>query len=273
MEPKFELINDGEETGIILHNWKVLVSKRNILNSHEIGRWSEELKMRVLPEMIFGHNFLRLDHQSGFSISFNAFDALAQVDNTAELPKVSYADHWLQSKRECVASSDLETVPHTYDWTFTTAYRGSLPPSCQPQPTSEPLDLQLLKQPDPILFFQELVLFEDELGDNGCAVQSVKVRVMPSCLLVLMRFWLRIDDVLFRTYETRLFHRFGQDYCLREFVLKQAPFQFVVESLGGPDPSQLVDPNLSSGLLPTTSTGMERIALLPNPPDHLPDPL
>ncbi len=31
-----------------------------------------------------------------------------------------------------------------------------------------------LRRPDPILFFDEMVLFEDELGDNGCAMLSVK---------------------------------------------------------------------------------------------------
>ena len=41
----------------------------------------------------------------------------------------------------------------------------------------------------------ELVLFDDELHDNGAAKLSVKVRVMPGCWFVLLRFWLRVDGM------------------------------------------------------------------------------
>jgi len=34
---------------------------------------------------------------------------------------------------------------------------------------------------------------------------SLKVRVMPRCWYVLMRFWLRVDNVLIRLRETRFF--------------------------------------------------------------------
>ena len=33
-----------------------------------------------LPEMVFGENFLRLTHESGFGLEFNALDALRLVD-------------------------------------------------------------------------------------------------------------------------------------------------------------------------------------------------
>ncbi|EEC45179.1 predicted protein, partial [Phaeodactylum tricornutum CCAP 1055/1] len=56
----------------------------------------------------------------------------------------------------------------------------------------------------PILFFDEIILFEDDLHDNGQVEFSVKLRVMPSCAYVLARLWLRVDNVVVRIRETRL---------------------------------------------------------------------
>lgn len=61
---------------------------------------------------------------------------------------------------------------------------------------------------EPILFYDDIVLFEDELADNGTSTLNVKVRVMPSGWLVLQRFFLRVDNVLFRVFDTRMYVSF-----------------------------------------------------------------
>ena len=78
-----------------------------------------------------------------------------------------------------------------------------------------------LRRPDPILFFDEVDLYEDELGDNGMSLVSIKVRVMPARLLLLSRFFLRLDDVIFRVRDTRVYVEFEtgevmRDYCVME---------------------------------------------------------
>jgi type 2A phosphatase activator TIP41 len=76
------------------------------------------------------------------------------------------------------------------------------------QPTAQQADRALLLSRDePILFFADVPLYESELDDNGCSQLGVKVRVMPRCWLVLLRFWLRVDGCLVRLRETRLFCR------------------------------------------------------------------
>ncbi|WFD31460.1 Tap42 interacting protein [Malassezia sp. CBS 17886] len=60
----------------------------------------------------------------------------------------------------------------------------------------------------PILFYDDVVLYEDELGDNGSSMLNVKVRVMPNEFLVLQRFFLRVDDVVFRIFDTRIYCSF-----------------------------------------------------------------
>ena len=115
-------------------------------------------------------------------------------------------------------------VKQTYDWTFTTRFKGeltsSIPGFTNPERTEEKIPIHMLTRPDPILFFDEIVLFEDELADNGSAMVTVKLRVMPSCYFLLQRFFLRVDDVLLRVIEIRVFHEFGKSYVLREYQEK-----------------------------------------------------
>jgi TIP41-like family len=89
--------------------------------------------------------------------------------------------------------------------------------------TDEAIDVDRLMQPDPILFFHEAIFFEDELADSGSAELTLKMRVMPTCFLVLLRFYLRVDGVVFRSCETRFFHVFGTERVVREVTLRELP--------------------------------------------------
>ena len=51
-----------------------------------------------MPEMVFGENELRVEHDGGFKVWFKARDALAMVDNKTDKLKVSYADIWAKSR-------------------------------------------------------------------------------------------------------------------------------------------------------------------------------
>lgn len=76
-----------------------------------------------------------------------------------------------------------------YDWTYTTTHPGTTsisgtpprpvpqPPVFVPAPSDHPgIPLHLLARQDiPILFYDEIPLFEDELGDNGIAELVVRV--------------------------------------------------------------------------------------------------
>eukprot|EP00494_Astrolonche_serrata_P008658 UN08702 len=67
---------------------------------------------------------------------------------------------------------------------------------------TDDINIELLKKREPILWHCSIVLFEDELNDHGVSKLTLQARVMPSCFLLLLRFWLRVDDVLYRVYET-----------------------------------------------------------------------
>uniref|UniRef100_S4PZX5 TIP41-like protein n=1 Tax=Pararge aegeria TaxID=116150 RepID=S4PZX5_9NEOP len=48
---------------------------------------------------------------------------------------------------------------------------------------------------------------------------------MPSYWYVLQRYFLRVDDVMVRSHETRMFHMLNTDYVLREYSTKEAKAQ------------------------------------------------
>lgn len=44
---------------------------------------------------------------------------------------------------------------------------------------------------------------------------------MKDCFLGLLRYYLRVDNVSVRIIDTRFFHSFGDNYILREFIVKE----------------------------------------------------
>ncbi|KAJ7682356.1 type 2A phosphatase activator TIP41 [Mycena polygramma] len=121
------------------------------------------------------------------------------------------------------------------------------------------IPLAELTRPDPILFYAEVPLFEDELHDNGASHLLVRIRVMPTCLFILARFTLRVDNVLFRTHDTRVYHSFASTppLVVRETSGWEAPYDRVKGALQRRDDlTPLTDPNFISKVL----TGMPRQA-------------
>ncbi|CAN0905928.1 TIP41-like protein [Linum grandiflorum] len=130
----------------------------------------------------------------------------------------------------------------------------------------ERIDVVSLASKEPILFYDEVVLYEDELADNGVSLLTVKVRVMPSYWFLLLRFWvsslflmissnlqLRVDGVLMRLRDTRIHCAFGDSpkpLILRETCWRQATFE-ALSAKGYPvDDSAYSDPNNISQRLP-----------------------
>jgi type 2A phosphatase activator TIP41 len=83
-----------------------------------------------------------------------------------------------------------------------------------------------------ILFFDHIILYEDELHDNGDSSLSVKTvlllnikkkRVMEDCFFILLRFFLRVDNVLIRIIDNRIYHEIGSDHLIREYLHRESP--------------------------------------------------
>ncbi|CAG4941045.1 unnamed protein product [Colias eurytheme] len=181
--------------------------------------YCRELNIPHFPDMVFPKNILILEHRSGATIEFNPLDALKRVSSRVEAIEVACAEAWQESRPEA------EKQKKSFDWTFSTDYKGTLSGNVTVQDTDETINFDLLKRKEQILFYHDLTLFEDELHDHGISKLSVKIRVMPSYWYVLLRYFLRVDDVLVRSHETRMFHLLNTDYVLREFTAKEARAQ------------------------------------------------
>ena len=111
-----------------------------------------------------------------------------------------------------------------------------------------------LKIQEKILFFDEVVLYEDELDDNGCTKLSVKMRVMPSGFFILQRFYLRVDKTLIRVFDSRVYHEVTNDYILREYSEREE----TVDKLTVPR-EVWTDHNEIVNHLPVTTSVMEKL--------------
>ena len=147
----------------------------------------------------------------------------------------------LWKEKDMTKIQDLKTLEKTFNWSFSTPYKGTVNKFSQvshsihtdevqldtilkPEElktkdpnlhtivldhlSDVPIPLEMLGQDNPILYYGEVVLFEDELGDKGFSKVNIRFRVMNDCFFVLMRSYTRVDHVLVRILDTRIFCRF-----------------------------------------------------------------
>ncbi|GAB1217143.1 hypothetical protein ATERTT37_006368 [Aspergillus terreus] len=249
---------------VSVQGFRISTQKRPILKADPIEEMTKKLGIAP-PEMIFGDNYVTIEHEkSKWGITFNAFDALDRVDKTgSSMLKVAYSKEWQQSREK--THEGIKEVVKPFDWSYSTDYKGTLAPDSPPfVETTKQIPIELLKRPDPILFFDEVILYEDELADNGITMLSCKIRVMPSRLLLLLRFFMRLDNVLFRLRDTRVYVDFEQQEVIREYQSKEGEYEAVRKALATARedaPAVMRDPNRISELLPLLKRDIESVSL------------
>jgi len=227
------------EKGIIIGDWKVTTRKDRIFNSEEIDKFLDEVKIPQLPEMFFGYNHITIENtKTNVKWTYNAREAIRNVQiNLKENEhwiRVAIADKW-NATRNSKEEEEKKKIVRPYDWTFSTDFRGKVE-NTEAEITKEQIDMNKLMRRDPILFFDQIILYEDELADNGIATLDAKVRVMPTGIFVLCRFFLRIENVLFRSNETRIYVEFDKNYILSEYVSREMAFEDIKKALPPPKP-------------------------------------
>eukprot|EP00040_Diaphanoeca_grandis_P022578 m.121725 g.121725 ORF g.121725 m.121725 type:complete len:268 (+) comp28873_c0_seq1:207-1010(+) len=206
--------------GLKFHGWELTShSKAHILESNDMDTYKGKMELPQMPEEVYAGNFLKLRFLGSpkfapSEIVFNAWNALNEVDAKHDLVKVAYAKEWAGARD---SSGKEYKILTPYDWTFTTPHKGKLDPRLQVSTTEERIDLESLKVKEPILHYDSINIYGDDFGDNGEVMLNVKVRAMPSSFFVLQRLFVRVDNVLVRIVDTRLYHRFGSDYLIREY--------------------------------------------------------
>lgn len=108
------------------------------------------------------------------------------------------------------------------------------------------------------------MLYEDELADNGITMLSCKIRVMPERLLLLTRFFMRLDDVLVRIRDTRVYVEFATGEVIREYTAREEKYEVVRKSLAGTREDVLAimrDPNPLAEYVPVVEKSLERVVV------------
>ncbi|CAB4056956.1 TIPRL [Lepeophtheirus salmonis] len=171
--------------------WTIKATKGSRIMSKEETEKTEPLfKIPHLPDMLFLHNQMELIHNhSGAVLKMDPLSALKCVDPINDSIK---------------------------------GYTGELSGFQEIAPTDLKINYEKLKEREPILFFEDVILYEDELDDNGSSSLSVKIRGMSSGVFCLMRFYLRVDNTMIRVIDTRHYLERGNPYILREYIEKEA---------------------------------------------------
>lgn len=191
--------------------------------------------------MFFGSNRVEVSGPAGFSLTFDPIEAINLVSNSSESVPVrvaaARADFWrLKSEQEQIFD---------YDWTYSPQnYYGHLEGHKSVTQGNCEINYARLKLQDPILFFDENILYEDELGDNGISILSVKMvrthsltifyyfkRVMGYGFLILLSHYLRVDQVMFKRNTVRYYHEFSQNFMVRECKTCEDPFDAIMSRL------------------------------------------
>lgn len=194
---------------------------RNIVQPPALGERCDFCQLEgmfsfPLPEEVYAQNTVSLYAGQQCCITFNVMDALKQiitVNDTTELLEVAYAKEWLESRK---GQTDQLPTAKPYDWTYNTLYDGTLEGTWKVEPTDEGIDFRLLSRRDPILFHDHVFLMADDYSDNGMMHMDVRLRVMSTCAFILQRQFIRVDQVIVRLHDTRIFRRTGCDYLIRE---------------------------------------------------------
>jgi TIP41-like family len=130
------------------------------------------------------------------------------------------AELWSHKTSQYIAPTEFH-----FDWTYSTPFSVSLNTATlsshqitTPLPrwkelSQSPLNLALLQdKSQPILYYDDIELYEDDLHDNGIVNFSVKIRLMTKCLYILSRLWCRVDGAWLRCRETRIFVEWSNDH-------------------------------------------------------------
>uniref|UniRef100_A0A7S4GGT6 TIP41-like protein n=1 Tax=Eutreptiella gymnastica TaxID=73025 RepID=A0A7S4GGT6_9EUGL len=222
----------------------------------------------TLPEMIFGDNQVTFFHEpSGLTLDFNCFDAIRGAkhkEGGEEDPVVKYAGTW-KAKREGKLTEQDQGIRWTYqtDYTGTLSYASDRVKEVQAIDTEQGINYELLKDTSqPIKCTDMVVLYEDELHDCGVSRCYVRYRVMPNCFFILLRHWLRVDEVVSRLHDTRIFHEFGTDHLVRELCHKELPLSKVPSCEQADIPFVKYDnPDEHQHLMKTTHMRIEKIVM------------
>lgn len=236
------------------HDWDFYYLNEHMMPSKEMDELTKEVKVHHLPEVFYGYNRLIMVNKANefyYEISpidlinltsYEVRKAYLNKDLIYYDPvdaKVQYHSTWKDIK---IDRDDIRKTEPVEDWSYSSSYMGSYGhisnsplnsiynsskdsmKEFKVLQTSQQLPIERLGRDNPILKYIEINLFEDELNDFGLSEAKFRFRIMKDCFYGLLRSYLRIDNVMVRIIDTRIFHSFGDKDIIRNFFVKEATY-------------------------------------------------
>ena len=229
--------------------WDFYYHTENMMNSSDLDllcRNKEEYKLYIshLPEIFYGLNRLFLVNRSkNFSYEFNPLQMLS-------LTNYSIREKLLKEKEiyyiPIQAKSQYSKIDDKIeeDWSFSSPYMGhitSIPnsninyfyPDVKDNKKFNIKESKIIfpeTKVNNMLNYNQVHFFEDELGDIGFSEGKIGFGVMEDCFLGLMRCYLRVDNMIVRNIDTKIYHKFGDPYIIRNFNVKEKNYEQLVEN-------------------------------------------
>ena len=254
MEALYKLVLPPKNKEIILNKfshkgWEFYTHTENMMNSSDLDllcRNNVEHKLYIshLPEIFYGFNRLFLVNKSkNFSYEFNPLQMLSLINYTVRKKLLKEKEiYYIPIQAKSQYSKIKDNIDE--DWSYSSPYMGhitSIPNSDINKFYSDIKENKKFKIKESKIVFPETKVnnmlnynqvhfFEDELGDIGFSEGKIGFGVMEDCFLGLMRCYLRVDNMIVRNIDTKIYHKFGDDYIIRNFNVKEKSYDELIES-------------------------------------------
>ena len=224
--------------------WDFYSHTENMLNSKDLdilikNKEENGLYISHLPEIFYGFNRLFLLNESqNFCYEFNPLQMLSLTNNNVRQKILKEKEIYYIPTQAKSQYSKTDDTKNEMDWSFSSPYMGHITSinNCimnkyYPK-INETKKFRTEKsnmifpeiKVENVLNYNQVQFFEDELGDIGLSEGKIGFGVMDQCFLGLMRCYLRVDNMLVRNIDTKIYHKFGEKYIIRNFSVKEKTY-------------------------------------------------
>ena len=224
--------------------WDFYSHIENMLNSKDLdilikNKEENGLYISHLPEIFYGFNRLFLLNESqNFCYEFNPLQMLSLTNNNVRQKLLKEKEIYYIPTQAKSQYSKTDDTKNEMDWSFSSPYMGHITSinNCimnkyYPK-INETKKFRTEKsnmifpeiKVENVLNYNQVQFFEDELGDIGLSEGKIGFGVMDQCFLGLMRCYLRVDNMLVRNIDTKIYYKFGEKYIIRNFSVKEKTY-------------------------------------------------
>ena len=224
--------------------WDFYSHTENMLNSKDLdilikNKEENGLYISHLPEIFYGFNRLFLINESqNFCYEFNPLQMLSLTNNNVRQKLLKEKEIYYIPTQAKSQYSKTDDTKNEMDWSFSSPYMGHITSinNCIMNKyypiINETKKFRTEKsnmifpeiKVENVLNYNQVQFFEDELGDIGLSEGKIGFGVMDQCFLGLMRCYLRVDNMLVRNIDTKIYHKFGEKYIIRNFTVKEKTY-------------------------------------------------